>query len=319
MAKRRTSSKKKKKIESIAAAIVVIAALFITVAPKLGIPVPSWNDIFASAELTNTADAAKQPFSAHYIDVGQGDCILIKSDDRNVLIDAGERGNADKIIRYLKQYDVTKLDYVIATHPHSDHIGSMAEVISAFPVSNVIMPKLSKSNTPTTKTYENLLKAVQKTGAKVIPAVPSESYEIGGADMTVLAPLSDKDDINNMSVVVRVVYGDNSFLFTGDAEEESENRILKSGASVRSDVMKGGHHGSRTSSSEKYMDAVSPSLYIVSCGKDNDYGHPHKETVDMLEKRKISYLRTDEAGSIVVGSDGKKLSVSTEKGAVANE
>lgn len=316
MAKRKTTNKK---IETLTAAIIIIAALFISIAPKLGIPVPSWNDIFASAELTNTAEAAKQPFSAHYIDVGQGDCILIKSDDKTVLIDAGERGNADKIIQYLKQYNVTKLDYVIATHPHSDHIGSMAEVISAFHVSNIIMPKLSKSNTPTTKTYENLLNAIKKTGAKVIPAVPGESFALGKAEMTVLAPLSDKDDINNMSVVVRVVFGGNSFLFTGDAETESEERILKSGAVLRSDVLKGGHHGSRTSSSAKYMDAVNPSLYIVSCGKDNDYGHPHKETVDMLKKRKISYLRTDEAGSVVVGSDGKKLSVSTEKGAVTNE
>lgn len=311
MAKTKTIDKKK--LQTIVAVIIVLGALFITVAPKLGIPI-SWDGIFASADLNSSSDADKQPFSVHYIDVGQGDCILIKSDDEAMLIDAGERGNAETITNYLKQHGVTKLDYVIATHPHSDHIGSMADVLSAFPTSNIIMPKLSKSNIPTTKTYENLLKTVKSQNINMIAAVPGESYKIGKAEMTVLAPLTDNDDLNNMSVVTRVVYGVNSFLFTGDAEVKSENRILDTDAVLRSDVLKMGHHGSSTSSGEKFMDAVNPRLCIISCGKDNDYGHPHKETLEMLEERKISYLRTDEVGSIVVGSDGTTLTVSTEKG-----
>lgn len=313
MAKGKTIDKKK--LQIIVAVIIVLGALFITVAPKLGIPIMTWDEIFASADLNNSSEASKQPFSVHYIDVGQGDSILIKSDDKAVLIDAGERGNAEAITSYLKQQNVTKLDYVIATHPHSDHIGSMAEVLSSFPVSNIIMPKLSKSNTPTTKTYENLLKTIKSQNINLIAAVPGEKYQIGKAEMTVLAPLTDNDDLNNMSVVTRVVYGNNSFLFTGDAEVKSENRILESDAVLRSDVLKLGHHGSSTSSGDKFMNAVNPKLAVISCGKDNDYGHPHKETLELLKERKISYLRTDEAGSIVVGSDGTKLTVSTEKGA----
>lgn len=311
MAKRKALDKKK--LQTIVAVIIVLGALFISVAPKLGIPI-SWDGIFASVDLNSSSEASKQPFSVHYINVGQGDCILIKSGDETVLIDAGERGNAEIITNYLKQQNVTKLDYVIATHPHSDHIGSMVDVLSSFPVSNIIMPKLSKSNTPTTKTYENLLKTIKSKDINAVYATPGESYKIGKAEMTVLAPLTDKDDLNNMSVVVRVVYGSNSFLFTGDAEIKSENRILETDAVLRSDVLKMGHHGSSTSSGEKFMDDVSPKLCIISCGIDNDYGHPHKETLEMLKERKISYLRTDECGSIVVGSDGTNLTVSTEKG-----
>ena len=240
MAKRRAGkgARKKRAALEILGAILVLVCGFITVAPQLNLPfsVPTWQEIFSSAKLTELSEAAKQPLSVHYIDVGQGDSILIKSEGLNVLIDAGERGNGEQILSYLETQGVKSLDYVIATHPHSDHIGSMAEVLKGIPVANVIMPRLSQKSTPTTKIYENFLQAINDSGAKVIAAAPGQTYEGGRAVMTVLGPCQQEDDLNNMSVVVRLDFGSTSFLFTGDAETPSENAILKKGADVHADV-----------------------------------------------------------------------------------
>ena len=253
-------------------------------------------------------DALNAPFTVHVIDVGQGDSILVKNGEHAMLIDAGERGNDQKILDYLRANSVEKLDYIVATHPHSDHIGSMPKVIEGIEVDNVIMPKLPKSMVPTTSIYQKLIKAVKASGAKVISAKAGDTYTLGDAKITVVGPVGTPDDLNNASVVLKVVYGKNSFLFTGDAEAKSEKQILANGADIKADVLKLGHHGSSTSTSEEFLRVVSPSLALISCGKDNDYGHPHKETLEKLEKYNIPYERTDIKGTIVVGSDGEHLS-----------
>lgn len=317
MAKRRASRAKRKKraaLEIIGAVLVLLCA-FITVAPQLNLPfsVPTWQEIFSSAKLTERSEAAKQPLSVHYIDVGQGDSILIKSEGLNVLIDAGERGNGEAVLSYLEAQEVKSLDYVIATHPHSDHIGSMEDVLKKIPVSNIILPKLTQESTPTTKTYENFLQAVKDSGAKVIAAEPGKTYGGARSVLTVLGPCQQEDDLNNMSVVARLDFGSTSFLFTGDAETPSENAILKKGMDVQADVLKMGHHGSKTSSGNAFLSEVEPALCVISCGAGNDYGHPHEETLKKLEKRGITPFRTDQDGAIVVGSDGSTLYCATDQ------
>ena len=185
----------------------------------------------------------------HYIDVGQGDCELIECGGQYMLIDAGENGHETEVLNYLNSFNITKLDYVVVSHQHSDHIGGLAEVLEEFEVANVIMPKLTEKQEPTNSTYKAFIQKLKKSGAKVISAKPGATYELGGAVFEILGPVSnDAENLNSMSVVIRLDYGSNSFLFMGDAETDEESEILESGANVDCDVLKVGHHGSRTSS-----------------------------------------------------------------------
>lgn len=261
----------------------------------------------------------KQPVSAeitckvHYIDVGQGDCELVECDGRYMLIDAGENGFETNVINYLKSHKIEVLDYVVASHQHSDHIGGMSEVIDGFEVKNIIMPRLTKAQIPTNSTYSDFTKAIKASGAKVIEARVGATYELGSGEFEILGPVTnDAEDINNMSVMMRFDFGENSFLFTGDAEIEEENEILETDASLDCDVLKVGHHGSSTSSGKKFLDAVTPEICVISCGEDNSYGHPHKEITKRLPKYTDEIYRTDVCGSIVISSDGKELTVEYE-------
>lgn len=305
------SNAKKRKIITLVIAVLVIA--LITAAPYMNLPfdIPTWGELLSTEEETSEpvdeVSAEQMPLTVHVIDVGQGDSILVKFGSHAMLIDAGERGNTDIIVNYLKGLGVEKLEYVVATHPHSDHIGSMPGVIEAFEVQNVIMPKLPKKLVPTTSIYKQLIKTVKASGAKTISAKPQAEYMLGDAKITILGPVGTPEDLNDASIVLRVDYGSNSFMFTGDAEAASEKRILDSGADVNADVLKMGHHGSSTSTCKEFFDAVSPSLALISCGADNDYGHPHRETLQLLKESGIDYERTDLKGTIIVGSDGKNL------------
>ena len=303
------TSKKKKKhpVFYIIIALVIITAGVMSYFIEYNDSTPSWNEIYNALGVNQTE--SDTPLSVHFIDVGQGDCILIKSESNAILIDAGEKGNENTVIEYIRSQGIQTLDYVIATHPHSDHIGSLDEVIDAFTVSNVIMPKLTKSNMPTTSAYESLLTSIKNSGAKVISAKTGASYTLDKLEMTVLSPIEQSDDLNDMSVVINLTYGDTSFLFMGDAEKSAESLILKSDYSeyLNVDVLKVGHHGSSTSTGKKFLSAVSPETAVIMCGIDNEYGHPHDETIALLSERNINVLRTDELGTIVIGSDGFKL------------
>ena len=248
-------------------------------------------------------------FSVHYIDVGQGDCEFIKCEGVTVLIDAGESGNESKIIEYLKKQGVEKLDYVIATHPHSDHIGALDNVIDAFGAANVIMPRVSKSMIPEGDHYSNLLKSIKKSGAETITAKPGETYRIGSAVLTILGPVEKNDDLNNMSVVCRLDYGDVSFLFEGDSGKEEDKSIIESGADLDCDILKVGHHGSKTSASYEFLKAVTPDTVIVCVGEGNDFGHPNPDTVKRLNEFAKNMYRTDLCSTIVITSDGTDYSV----------
>ena len=249
----------------------------------------------------------------HFIDVGQGDSILAESDGHYMLIDAGENDQAGTVISYLKAEGVTKLDYVIGTHPHSDHIGGLDKVIDTFPVDKVLLPPVEH----TTRTFEDVLDSIASRGLKITKPKPGNSYDLGNASFTILSPVKDYgNDLNNWSVGIRLTYGDNSFVMCGDAENQAEEDILNSGAVLKADVLKAGHHGSSTSTSNAFLKKVSPSWVVIQCGKGNSYGHPHKETMEKLKKAGCQILRTDEEGTITAFSDGKTITWSTGNGTV---
>ena len=251
--------------------------------------------------------------AVHFIDVGQGDSILAESDGHYMLIDAGENDQAGTVVSYLKAEGVTKLDYVIGTHPHSDHIGGLDKVIDTFPVDKVLLPPVEH----TTRTFEDVLDSIASRGLKITKPAPGDSYDLGNASFTILSPVKDYgNDLNNWSVGVRLTFGDNSFVMCGDAENQAEEDIVKNGAMLKADVLKAGHHGSSTSTSDAFLKKVSPSWVVIQCGKGNSYGHPHKETMEKLKKAGCQVLRTDEEGTITAFSDGKTITWSTGTAAV---
>ena len=244
-----------------------------------------------------------------YIDVGQADCMLITQGGFSMLIDAGNNADGEMVVEYLKNLGISKLDYVVGTHPHEDHIGGLDNVINEFEIGQIIMPKVSH----TSKTYKDVLTAVQKKGPKITAAKAGQSYSIGSATAHVLSPVKDKyDGLNEYSVVIRLTYGDNAFLFTGDIEKVNENELLSSKQTLLADVLKSPHHGSRTSNTQGFINAVQPKYGVICVGKDNSYGHPHSEVLKRLENHMTVY-RTDKNGTITVTSNGTDINIETEK------
>lgn len=250
----------------------------------------------------------------HFIDVGQGDSILIQSGTENMLVDAGTNESGPAVAAYLKSLGITKLSYLIGTHPHEDHIGGMDDVIRAFDIGTVIMPDVSH----TTRTYEDVLDALLEKELRVVKPKPGDTYSLGEADFTILSPASDiaeqavrDGDLNNLSVGIRLAFGSNAFIMCGDAEAPSEKAMVEGGLPLKADVLKLGHHGSSTSTCDEFLRAVSPSCAVISCGTDNSYGHPHKETMEKLAASGISVYRTDEQGTLVATSDGSQITWET--------
>lgn len=240
----------------------------------------------------------------HFVDVGQADSIIIQQGNENMLIDAGNNDDENTLRNYLAALGVKELKYAIVTHPHEDHIGSMDYIINSLKVGQIYAPKV----TTTTKTYENLVNAVKNKDMQFKTPVVGETFNVGQAKCTILAPNSSTyDNLNNYSIVVKVEFGNNSFLFTGDAGELSEKEMLSNGLNLKAYVLKVGHHGSSSSSSDEFLNAVNPSYAVISVGKGNDYGHPNKETLQKLSGRGISVYRTDLNGTVVATSDGNNI------------
>ena len=244
----------------------------------------------------------------HFIDVGQGDSTFIElPDSTTMLIDAGEKSCGEIITRYIASQGYDKIDYLIATHPHSDHIGGMAKVVENFEIEKIYMPDVDTD----TKTYETLLETIADNNHKIKTAKPG-NYIIDSNDIKakILAPVTiDEENLNNCSIVIRLEYEDTSYLFTGDAEIKELEAIAEE---EYADVLKVGHHGSVTSTNEDFLSQVNPSIAVISCGKNNDYGHPHKEVMKYLKDYETEIYRTDEDGTITVFSDGKNIAVETE-------
>ncbi len=248
--------------------------------------------------------------TAHYLDVGQGDSIFIElPNDETMLIDSGENYHGASIIEYIEDCGHDKIDYLVGTHPHSDHIGSMAYIVRNFNIGSVYLPNASTN----TYTYEKLLEAVKKKGLKIKTGksgVNILSDTEDNLDINILAPVSTKDvkNLNNTSVVLKIQYGNTGFLFTGDAET-AELKTIK--GDISADVLKVGHHGSDTSTPQNFLDTVNPKIAVISCGENNDYGHPHQTTLKRLENKGCEIYRTDLEHTIAVTSDGENLDVQT--------
>lgn len=312
--------KKKQLISMLTGAAALLCAALITVSEYLPIPgIPSWSELSGKVSSQSKGPSFSQnvhgDVSVHFIDVGQGDSILIRAKDKTVLIDAGENGKGETVLNYLREQNIEMLDYVIGTHPHSDHIGGLDEVMREMKVGALMMPRVPDEIVPTTKTYEDVLQTAADKGLKIKAAKAGETLDIAaGVTLTVLGPVQDYDDLNNLSIVCKLTYGNTSFLFTGDAEQEAEADIVAQYPDLlNSDVLKMGHHGSSTSSSRPFFQAVSPQCAVICCGKDNSYGHPHKETLKLLDETDTPYYTTENNGSIVFSTDGKDISAATER------
>lgn len=256
-----------------------------------------------SYEKDDMGNGAAGNLEVHFIDVGQGDSTLILCGGEAMLIDAGNNDQGTKIQNYLTKQGVTKLKYMIGTHPDADHIGGMDVVLYKFDCDTILMP----SETKDTATYRDVVDTMKNKGYKnTLPEVGKE-YSLGEAIFTILSPEKDYDNSNDNSIAIRLVYGEKSFLLTGDAEEDAEKDMLQSGNLLKSDVYKAGHHGSKTASSEDFMKAVSPKYAVISCKEGNSYGHPHAATMNTFRAMGIEVFRTDEQGTIVAKCDGKTI------------
>lgn len=246
-----------------------------------------------------------------YIDVGQGDSILIRQGDATMLIDGGTSECKEELLSFLQTENVDRFEYIVGTHPHEDHIGSLDDVINSYDFDTILFPKV----TSTTKTFENLVLAVQNKNKKFTTPVVGTEYTLGEAKFEILAPNNSKyTSTNDYSIVIKLTYGENTFIFTGDAESLSETEILDNNIDVSADVLKVGHHGSTTSTSKKFLEAVSPKYAVISVGQDNSYKHPTKTTMNKLEDMNIPVYRTDEQGTIECISDGVNITFNVEPG-----
>ncbi len=252
----------------------------------------------------------------HFIDVGQGSSTLIQEGTSGVLIDAGEKDYGQVVIDYLENVGVDSLEYVVASHPHSDHIGGLDDVLYEFPVDTIIMPELEEFNTPTTRVYEDLLTAIDENNINVAfqDEYPNGWYSLDNVELITLGAAEQSDNLNDMSVICRLSYisysdtgsnTDTTILIPGDAEKD-ELKEVKFG---KTDILAMPHHGSSTSIYKPFLDSADADVAVISCGKDNSYGHPHKEALDYIEKNAMTCLRTDEMGDIVfkVTADGYSL------------
>lgn len=269
----------------------------------------------SSDSLTVKSQATTMPSASgklivHFIDVGQGDSELLQlPNGQNILIDAGIPEEGPTVVSYIKSLGVKKIDYIIATHSHADHIGGMELVIKSFPIGKIYMTRGST----TTETFKDLLLTIKAKGMTINTAKAGVTVvDQNGLKISFLAPCgNDYEDLNNWSAVTKVQFGNTSFLFTGDAQELSESEMLQSGVNLKADVLKVGHHGSHSSTSPAFLKAVAPKYAVISVGKDNDYGHPHQITLDKLSAAGVTVYRTDQNGTVVITSDCNNLSIKT--------
>lgn len=243
---------------------------------------------------------SQEPLEVHYIDVGQGSATLLKSGRHAMLIDTGDSDQGTKIQLYLTKQGVENLDYLVLTHPDADHIGGAPVIITKFGIGQLFLSNYEKDN----KTTQKVRDAMQYKGLTASDYQVGDTFALGNASFTILAPVKEYADSNNASIVIMVQNGNNRFLFTGDCEAEAEADLIASGADLSADVYLTGHHGSDTASSQAFMDAVSPTYAVISCGEGNSYGHPHAEVLNRFRSMGIQVFRTDEQGSVIVESDG---------------
>ena len=279
--------------------------------------------IIALTALTACADlnASSTPdkpvageMKVYFFDIDQGDATLLKGDDFSVLIDTGRHDRKD-VVDLLKSVGVTELDVIVGTHPHADHIGQMAHVLETFPVKEVWL----SGNDHPTKTYEKTIDAIAASEAEYYEPRAGETFDIGSLVLEVINPTEVNGDLHDGSISIRARYGKTAIMFTGDAEEQTETKMIERGYELSADVFQLGHHGSSTSNSKAFLEAINPDIAIYSAGQNNDYGHPHREIVQLLNELGIKMYGTDVDGTIVLTSNGDTYKITTEFASEAEE
>ena len=319
MSKRKNTNKNTQKV-----IISIVATLIVIIAGVLGISNTEIQKVanqigfgnIVNTTTTTTANTngnttnnvvADGNLTVYFIDVGQADSILITNNNHNMLIDAGNNEDGEQVVNFIKNKGIEKLDYVVGTHPHEDHIGGLDDVINSdIQIEKVLMPKMQTN----TKTFEDVLDAIQNKGLKITAPKKGDTYTLGDASLEVMTDsIENKKNLNLSSITLLMKYGNNSFLFMGDAEKENEQ--TRQWTNV--DVLKVGHHGSKTSSSQEFLNQTKPKISIIMAGVGNNYGLPKQEILDRLNKMGIKIYRTDESGTIKIKSDGCNLSVESNK------
>lgn len=248
-------------------------------------------------------------FEIHFIDVGQGDCSLVVCDGKAMLIDGGESSESSKVYAYLKSHGVDHLDYMVATHAHSDHIGGLSGALNYASVGTAFCPVTEYDS----KTFSSLVKYLGNQNASITVPSAGDTFALGSAHVQILGPQKNYDDPNDTSIVLKITYGETSFLFTGDAERTAEADILDAGYDLSATVLKVGHHGSDTSTSYPFLREIMPEYAVIQVGKDNSYGHPTEDTLSRLRDADVKVYRNDLQGTIICTSDGESVTFSTEK------
>ncbi len=291
--------------------LLFIASISITLLEILGIT--NWHTVNNELGGIHGVKPAESEFAVYYLDVGQSDCSVIVSNDEVMVIDTGSYPRYNHIVETLYSLNIDKIDYLVITHPHSDHYGGAERLLDKFSIYNIIIPSVSFEHNVENEALCRLFNIVAEKGVNPISAQTIEKFNLGGSTVEVLAPFKSYNELNNMSVVLKVTYGETSFLFQGDAEEMVEKDLIEANVDLSANVLKVGHHGSKTSTTDAYLNAVKPELAIISCGEENTYGHPRVTVIDNLEKNHIKHYITAINGDIVVESDGTEIKVNCSK------
>ena len=249
-------------------------------------------------------------FQIHFIDVGQADAALVICNGKTMLIDGGNKEDSNLIYSYLKKQNISYLDYVVCTHAHEDHVGGLAGALTAADAGVVFSPVTQYNS----KAFSDFVKKANDRGRQLTVPHAGDRFALGGATVTVLGPVKEYEEPNDTSIVLRIVYGETSFLFTGDMESTAEADLLESGATLKSTLLKVGHHGSSTSTSYRFLREVAPKYGVISVGTDNSYGHPTETVLSRLRDADVTLYRTDYCGDVICTSDGKTLSFQIKKG-----
>lgn len=302
-------TKKQKKLLAYAVVITIIGVI-VYILDFTGVSsISEIKNVFGAIDGVKPVDS---DFAVYYLDAGQSDCTIVICDDEVLMIDCGTYNQLNTIRQSIHSLEIDKIDYMLITHQHDDHMGSATDLLNDLKVENFIMPKLAQSNNVTSKNYNVLINSLDSKNINKIVAQDCKSFMLGDALVEILSPVTQSNNLNNMSVVLKITYGNTEFLFQGDAESKIENDLLRSDFDIDVDVLKVGHHGSKTSSTDKYLDATSPKIAIISSGYGNNYGHPNGTILERFEQKGITAFSTFLNGDITVSSDGKIITVYTQ-------